>query len=66
MRLAMPPFYNIPHLFRMIPGALFVSVDKLDGHVWTQEDSARFEIKCEQFLAAVSRLIADDAAQENA
>jgi len=50
----------------MIPGALFVSVDKLDGHVWTQEDSARFEIKCEQFLAAVSRLIADDAAQENA
>lgn len=50
----------------LIPGALFVSVDKLDGHVWTREEFARREIAYEQFLVDVKRLLADDAAHENA
>jgi len=49
-----------------IPGALFVSVDKLDGHVWTREEFARAEIAYDQFRADVSRLLADDAAPETA
>jgi hypothetical protein len=50
----------------LIPGALFVSVDKRDGHVWTRQEFERAEIENEQLLADVSRLLADDVTPENA
>ena len=37
------------------PGALYASVDKLDGHIWQPEDMERFGLEHEKLLAEAAR-----------